>query len=81
MERYRSTNLAAVIKGQGRFQRWLAGQVGISESLISKVALGQRTLDRRRAERVAEVLGVPFFVLFELQTCNDNDSKVDCAAD
>jgi transcriptional regulator with XRE-family HTH domain len=64
--RYRSTNLAEVIRQQGRFQKWLAGQIGVSESLISKVILGQRTLRRRDAEHVAQLLGVPFFVLFEL---------------
>jgi transcriptional regulator with XRE-family HTH domain len=75
MERYRSTNLAAVIKQQGRFQRWLALQLGLSESMVSKVALGQRTLSRSHAERVAQLLGVPFFVLFELQSCNDSESR------
>jgi hypothetical protein len=42
MERYRSTNLAAVLKQQGRFQKWLAQQFGVSESFVSKVALGHR---------------------------------------
>lgn len=80
MERYRSTNLAAVIKQQGRFQRWLALQLGVSESMVSKVALGQRTLSRFHAERVAQLLGVPFFVLFELHESNDSDAGVESNA-
>lgn len=76
MERYRSTNLALVIREQGRFQKWLAQQLGVSESFVSKVVLGHRTLGRVQAERVAQILGVPFFVLFELHEGNGNGAQV-----
>jgi ribosome-binding protein aMBF1 (putative translation factor) len=65
-DRYVSKNLGDVIEQQGRYQKWVADRIGMSESLMSKVVRGGRTLNRSDAERIATLLGVPFFVLFEL---------------
>lgn len=76
-ERFGAGNLEAVLVEQGRMQNWVAQQAGISESLISKVLKGQRTLSKPDAERVARVLGVPFFMLFNLRdrSTNGTDSE------
>lgn len=66
--RYKPTQLGPILDGQGRKRRWLAAQVGVSESLISKVIAGERTLAQTTAERIAVVLGLPLFLLFELDT-------------
>ncbi len=63
---YQATGLKAVLAAQGRRQDWLARQVGVSEQLISSALSGRRNLTREVAERVANVLGVPFFVVFDL---------------
>jgi plasmid maintenance system antidote protein VapI len=65
-ERYVAANLLLVLREQGRLQKWVAKQIGVTESMISHVLKGRKTLSRSQAERVSQVLGVPFFVLFNL---------------
>lgn len=74
-ERFTAANLGAVLRDQGRFQRWLARQVGVSESLISYVIRGERTLGKREAERISQILGVPFFLLFDLRYRSENGTN------
>jgi transcriptional regulator with XRE-family HTH domain len=57
--------LGEALAGQGRKGRWLAGQVGISESSISRLISGKQTVDEPVAKQIALILGTPFFVLFE----------------
>jgi transcriptional regulator with XRE-family HTH domain len=74
--RYVATEaLKAVLDEQGRKRRWLAERIGVSESSISHVLAGRDTVDREQGERVAGILGVPFFVLFELRYRSDIDSS------
>lgn len=63
--RYSGMNIRAVLDTQGRRQDWLAEQVGISDALLSMAINGKRTLGADVAKRIATVLGVPFFVIFE----------------
>lgn len=63
--RYRSKILGQTLDSQGRKGRWLAGQVGISESSISRLISGKQTVDEGVAKQIALILGSPFFVLFE----------------
>jgi hypothetical protein len=65
-ERYRATGLGEVIDEQGRKRRWLADRVGVSEAYLSMIISGMRTVDRSLGERIGALLGVPFFLLFEL---------------
>jgi plasmid maintenance system antidote protein VapI len=51
---------------QGRRQTWLAAKLGVHKSLITHIVVGRRTVDRQTGERIAELLDVPFFVLFDL---------------
>ena len=63
------------IRQQGRLARWVALQMGISESYLSKLLDGRRvwTPDLRR--RVAEVLGVSESSLFLDAECRRTDDK------
>jgi hypothetical protein len=78
--RYVATNLAAVLDGQGRMRSWLAGRVGVSESSVSKIVAGMRTVDRDLGEAIAAALDVPFFVLFALRDRSESDSPPEEAA-
>lgn len=70
--RYSGTNIRAVLDAQGRRQDWLADQVGISDALLSMAINGKRTLGAGVAKRIATVLGVPFFVIFESPIGREN---------
>jgi hypothetical protein len=78
--RYVATNLAAVLDGQGRMRSWLAGRVGVSESSVSKIVAGTRTVDRDLGEAIAAALDVPFFVLFALRGRSEINSSPEEAA-
>jgi len=75
--RYTATNLGSLLKAQGRHQRWLANQLDISDSLMSKVILGQRTIDEALAKRVATLLGVDLFFVFELHQRSELDTPME----
>lgn len=78
--RYVATTLEAVLEGQGRMRSWLAGRVGMSESSVSKIVAGRRTVDRPLGESIALALDVPFFVLFALRERSERDSSPEEAA-
>ncbi len=65
-QRYVATHLGDVLESQGRKQCWLAGRIGVSGGYISLIIAGERTVDRATGERIAALLGVPFFLLFTL---------------
>lgn len=75
--RYAATGLAAVLAEQGRKQAWLAERSGVSEAFISRLLRGTLTVDRAQGERMASLLGVPFFVLFELHDRSEMDSPAE----
>jgi len=79
--RYLATGLADVIEAQGRRKDWLAAKVGLHFSTIGKVASRQRTIGQADAERVAHILGVPFFLLFELHERNVDSASVNGNSD
>lgn len=63
--RYTAPKVRILLEAQGRRQDWLAEKVGISPSLLNRAMSGTRTIDRDTAERIADALEVPFFVLFD----------------
>lgn len=77
--RYTATNLADTLDSKGLKQTWIARQLGISKSLMSKVAAGDRTVDAETGTRIAELVGVPFFLLFELRKRSDEQSVTEAA--
>jgi transcriptional regulator with XRE-family HTH domain len=78
--RYTTRNLAETLDAQGRKARWLASEVGVSESLISKIGKGIRLADEPLAERIAKTLGVPFSMLFELHERSESLSSLERVA-
>lgn len=74
--RYRATEvLGETIAAQGRKASWIAERAGISKFLMSHLVAGRRTVDAAVAEKIQELLGAPFFVLFELSDGNDSVSS------
>lgn len=63
---YLATNLERVIEEQGRQKKWIADKVGVAPSMITMYAKRQRMVPPDRAERIAELLGVPLFFAFEM---------------
>lgn len=66
LRRYTARTVAEVVAAQGRRQDWLAKRAGVSESLLSMVISGQRSIGQEGAERIAGALGVPLFLLFDM---------------
>lgn len=70
--RYTSRTLAEVIAHQGRRQDWIAKRTGLSESMLSMVISGQRTINEESAQRIAAALQVPLFLLFDMSIGNED---------
>lgn len=51
--------LRNILNDQGRTQRWLAGRLGVHESMLSKWILEQFPMPERVAAEIAEILSVP----------------------
>jgi hypothetical protein len=65
--RYNATpELRPAILADGRRFDWLAQQVGVSKSFLSKVVAGRKTISESDARVLAALLGGRFAVLFEL---------------
>lgn len=65
-KRYRATGLSEVIAAQGRTREWIAAQGRVHPSLVTHLLAGRRTISEEVADRIANGLGVPLFLLFEL---------------
>ena len=63
-----ATHLEAVLQCRGRKQGWLVAHLGVSAAAVSLLVAGARTVDRATGERIAALLGVPFFALHARQT-------------
>jgi len=63
--RFTGSNIGRVLNEQGRRQDWLAGKVGVTPATVNRWIKGSRSLDHGSAIRVADALGVPFFLLFD----------------
>ena len=62
--RYHTIQIGPALKEQGRKQRWLADRIGVHESVVSDWVNGRRTVDQHRAKQIAEVMDIPFYLLF-----------------
>lgn len=58
------TRLAEILDAQGRRRDWLAVQTGVSPSLVTMIARGQRAPSADFRRRASEALGVPELELF-----------------
>jgi transcriptional regulator with XRE-family HTH domain len=52
-------SLKQIIKAQGRTQRWIAGELGISEDTFSRMILEKQPFPVDKVEPLADLLGVP----------------------
>lgn len=59
-----SDRVAATLEFQGRSQRWLARQLGVHESYVSKVLKGERPMPEAWRSQIANALGLHPDVLF-----------------
>jgi len=69
--RYNGQPIGAVLAAQGRRRDWLADQVGVSASTVTRWIKGDLSITHHHAELVAKALGVPFFVIAESRKQND----------
>jgi transcriptional regulator with XRE-family HTH domain len=76
-QRYRARGLDQLLKREGRKQRWLANEVGISEALLSYIVSGERTASEKVAEAIAEALGKSLFLIFESTSVDQFDLERD----
>jgi transcriptional regulator with XRE-family HTH domain len=65
LTRYSGDRLGPILLAQGRKRTWLAAQVGVHPSLITHILSGRRTASEELATRIAAVLGIPLFFVFE----------------
>ncbi len=79
--RYDATRLAQVLRDQGRKQRWLAEQIGTHESLVSEWVNGRRSISEARGRQIADALGIPFYLLFNVTSVINKitDDKTEAA--
>lgn len=61
----KATALGSVLDERGIKRRWLADRLGISPTFLSNVVAGQRRMAMPTAQRAAELLGLPFSLLFD----------------
>lgn len=77
---FQAVRLDEVLMAQGRKQRWLAGQIGVSEGHLSHVIRGKRSVNEQVGRRIAELVQVPFPLLFRFTDGNDSLSREEEAA-
>jgi plasmid maintenance system antidote protein VapI len=80
--RYRATHVAETIRDQGRTVAWLARRIGWSRQYTSGVVHGHIDVREEVARQIADVIGVPIFLLFELSggTVLEPSSSVEAVA-
>lgn len=72
--RFRSSNLGTTITSQGRTRKWVAIQAGVSQSLLTRIINGERTIGEDPARRISAALQVPFDMLFNSAHGSDMSS-------
>ncbi len=65
--------MGQLLKSRGIRLDWFADQLGVSGASITRWSKGSRTMDRTTAERAAQILNLPFFMLFESPKGNSSD--------
>jgi transcriptional regulator with XRE-family HTH domain len=63
--RYSGIKMGQTIRTRGLRFDWVAAQLGVSKSAVSKWVNGHQTMDRAVALRASALLGVPFDLLFD----------------
>lgn len=63
--RFTGTKVKTVLTEQGRRQDWLANQIGVSQSTVTRWLKGDMTIGQEHANAISSLLGIPFSLLFE----------------
>lgn len=79
MTSFSGTKIKQVLTDQGRRQDWLATQVGVATSTVSRWISGELAIRKDHAEQVAELLGVSFFDVAESRKRDDASLKSEAA--
>lgn len=61
----RATGLRDILDGRGLKHVWVARNVGVSKPHFSGIVAGRVNVNPVHAERICELLAVPFFLAFE----------------
>lgn len=69
---FRANEIERLLAQEGRKSRWLAEQVGISESHLSRIVSGERRISESLAKRIANAINAPLFLAFEFTDVNSN---------
>lgn len=69
------STLSQILRAQGRRQDWFAQQVGVSQATVTRWCAGSHEIADEYVERIAEVLGVPSF-LIKMSYQSDNSVLV-----
>ena len=70
-DRFTGSKIKIVLLEQGRRQDWLANQVGVSQSTVTRWLKGDLAIRQMHALKIAQTLGVPFDLLFESRFRDD----------
>lgn len=68
--RYRASAIRQTIRQQGRSVTWVAEQLPFSRQYTSDVVNGRRAVNEETAKMISALLGIPFFLGWDLQSCN-----------
>lgn len=72
-QKVRATGLRRCLDERGIKYSFVARKVGIWPARMTGVLQGTRLLERDRAERMCELIGVPFFVAFD--SLDESDTR------
>jgi transcriptional regulator with XRE-family HTH domain len=74
----RIANLAEFKEKKGLSGREMARQLDISESYLSEILSGQRSLSKKLAKRISEITGIPVLNLLYPQGVSHDTRASDC---
>lgn len=65
MDRYSGIKMGRLLRSRGIRFDWFSEQMGVSGASVTRWTKGDRSMDRISAQRAADVLAVPFDLLFD----------------
>lgn len=65
------TKIKPVVDAQGRRHDWIAASLGVPEYTVTRWFNGTTGMPEDDAVRLLQLLGVPFYLVFEFQERND----------
>ena len=72
--------LSRILEEQGRRQDWLAKQVGVSPSNVTRWCNGTLPIGEEYLDKIALALDIPLFLLAEFRKWNDAEPNKELAS-